>query len=139
MSILWLDTVGYLLTLSGDWERGPDLIQKALEINPYPRRAVYSGLWLDALRRDDPAAALAAARVFAPEVHFWGPLMEAVALVANDRADEAAAAVERLVQLKPDFPEHAHWLITRYVKFPSLVKKIEDALSEATSAHGLGK
>ena len=131
MSILWLDSVGYLLALSGDWERGPALIRKAVQINPFPRRAVYGGLWLDALRRDDPAAALAAARIYAPEVHFWSPLMEAVALVANNRADEAAVPIERLLEMKPDFPERAHWLITRYVKFPSLVQKIEKALSEA--------
>lgn len=136
MSILWLDSVGYLLTLSGDWERGPELIRKAIRINPFPRRSCHCALWLDALRKDDPAAALAAAREYAPEAYFWSPLMEAVALVAADRTDEAAIPVERLLQIRPDFPDRAHWLITRYVKFPSLVQRIEDALSQAGLAHG---
>jgi len=133
-SIFWLDAVGYLLSLSGDWERGPAIVRRAVEINPFPRRACYGALWLDALRRDDPPAALAAAREYAPEAYFWSPLMEAVALVAADRTDEAAAAVERVLRLKPDFPERAHWLITRYVKFAPLVQRIEDALATAELA-----
>ena len=34
-SIYWLDVIGYLLTLSGDWDRGPDLIRKAMQVNPF--------------------------------------------------------------------------------------------------------
>jgi tetratricopeptide (TPR) repeat protein len=131
MSIFWLDAVGYLLTLTGDWDRGPDLIRKALKINPFPRRACHSALWLDALRRNDPATALHSAREYAPETYFWGPLMEAVALIMNGRAEEAASSVQRMLQTKPDFPDLGHWLITRYVKFPALVTKIENALVQA--------
>ncbi len=130
-STFWLDAVGYLLSLSGDWEKGPAILRRALEVNPFPRRACYGALWLDALLRDDPAAALAAAREYAPEVYFWNPLMETVALVADGQTQEAAAAAGRLLEIKPDFPEHGHWLITRYVKPPALVGTIEQALAEA--------
>lgn len=130
-SAFWLDTIGYLLTLSGDWERGPKLIRRAVQINPFPRRSCYSALWLDALRRDDQAEASAMIGEYAPENHFWGPLMGAVTLVAEDRADEATDQVESLLELKPDFTDRAHWLITRYVKFPPLVKRIENALAKA--------
>jgi tetratricopeptide (TPR) repeat protein len=137
MSTFWLDTIGYLLSLSGDWERGPEILRQALEINPFPRRACHGALWLDALRQGDPAAALSAAREYAPEVYFWSPLMEAVALVANQQPDEAAAAAGRLLQIKPDFSDHGHWLITRYVKPPKLVETIERSLAEAgVSVHG---
>jgi adenylate cyclase len=131
ISSIWLDAVGYLLTLSGDFEQGPKLIRKALQINPFPRGVCYSALWLDALRRSDAEAALAAASEFAPDVYFWQPLMKAVALVMNNRTDEAAAAVDCLLQIKPDFPQHAHWLITRHIKFDDLVRRIEEALDAA--------
>jgi adenylate cyclase len=36
MSNFLLDGIGYLLSLSGDWERGPDLIRRALQVNPFP-------------------------------------------------------------------------------------------------------
>lgn len=131
LSTFWLDSIGYLLTLLGDWERGPELIRRALESNPYPRRICYSALWLDALHRDDTNALLTYARDYAPETFFWSPLTEAVALVLNNRTDEASTPIERLLELKPDFPQHAHWLITRYVKSDALVRRIEDALQTA--------
>jgi TolB-like protein len=130
-SIFWLDGIGYLLTLAGDFEQGPELIRRAMRVNPYHRPVCHAALWLDALRRNDPDVALAEARAFSPSAIFWSPFMEAVSLVAGDRVGEAAAPVARLLEIKPDFPAHAHWLITRYIKFPPLVKKIETALSKA--------
>lgn len=130
-SIFWLDSIGYLLTLAGDWERGPQLIRSSVRINPFPRRSSYSALWLDALRRDDLAEAFAAAAEYAPEINFWSPLIDAVTLVAAGRIDEAAPQIERLLQFKPDFSDRGRWLITRHVKFPPLVQRIENALSKA--------
>ncbi|MFG0285355.1 MAG: hypothetical protein ACF8R7_13130 [Phycisphaerales bacterium JB039] len=130
-SVFWLDAVGYLLTLSGDWERGPDMIRKAVQINPFPRRACYCGLWLDALRRRDPEEALDAARKSAPEAYFWSPLMQAVALVAAGRGDGASVPIQQLLEIRPDFPERGRWLIARYVKDKDLARRIEDALESA--------
>ncbi|MBN1558493.1 MAG: hypothetical protein JW951_10160, partial [Lentisphaerae bacterium] len=130
-SIFWLDGIGYLLTLAGDFEQGPELIRRAVRMNPYHRPVCHAALWLDALRRDDPHAALAEARAYTPPTVFWSPLMETVGLAANDRVEEAAAAVERLLRLRPDFPKRAHWLITRYVKFDDLTHRIEAALETA--------
>jgi hypothetical protein len=33
--MIFLENIGYLLTLFGDWQRGPALIRKAIEANPY--------------------------------------------------------------------------------------------------------
>jgi adenylate cyclase len=131
MSLFWLDAVGYLLTLSGDWQRGPALVRKAVQVNPFPRRACYCALWLDAVRRDDSEEALAAARKSSPDAYFWSPLMQAVALVEAGRIEEADASIERLLEMKPDFPQRAEWLIRRYVKFDDLSRKVEGALKTA--------
>jgi adenylate cyclase len=131
MSNYWLDAVGYLLTLSGDWARGPALIRQAIQINPFPRKACYCALWLDAIRRSDAPEALSAARKASPEAYFWTPLMQAVALVTTNQLDEAHTQVERLLQMQPSFPHHAGWLIARYVKCEDLAHRIEDALEMA--------
>jgi adenylate cyclase len=34
-SLIILENIGYLMTLFGDWERGPALINQAIEQNPY--------------------------------------------------------------------------------------------------------
>ncbi len=130
-SIFWLDAIGYLLTLSGDWERGPAMIRRAIQVNPFPRRACHCGLWLDAVRRNDPGAMLAAATEYIPEAHFWGPLMKAVALVASDRTREAAEPIAQLLEMRPDFPDRGGQLIRRYVKFDDLASRIGDCLTEA--------
>jgi hypothetical protein len=57
--------------------------------------------------------------------------MEAVALVADRRIEEATVAAGQLLQIKPDFAERGHWLITRYVKPPALVEVIERSLAQA--------
>lgn len=130
-SIYWLDAVGYLLALSGDWERGPELVRRAMTLNPYPRRACYGALWVDALLREDAPAALAAARAYAPETHFWQPLTQTVALILNHRPKAAAEQVRHLLELKPDFAAKGHHLITRYVKDRPAIDTIETALQEA--------
>jgi adenylate cyclase len=129
-SLFFLDAVGYLLTLLGDWERGPELSRRAVRLNPYHRDVAHAGLWLDALRREDYETALHASQAFAQPGHFWSPLMRAVALAYLDRLDEASPLVESILGLKPNFGERGRWLIERYVKFDDLVARIERGLAK---------
>ena len=130
-SLLVMDGLGYLLTLSGDWERGAALSRKAIRLNPFHLPVVRAGLWLDALRREDYEESRRQAMSFRMAQQFWDPLMQAVALALLDELDQARIQVEKLLQLKPDFPEYARWLITRYVKFDDLVQRIQNGLSMA--------
>jgi len=130
-AVFWLDSIGYVMTMTGAWEQGTDLLRRAMEINPFTRRASHSAFWVDAIRRDDRTAALAVAQQNAPEAFFWDPLMRAVALVMNDRTPEAAAMVESILRLVPDFPQRGDWLIRRYIKFDSLVERVADYLAQA--------
>jgi adenylate cyclase len=129
-SLFFLDTIGYLLTLLGDWERGPALARKAVRLNPYPRNVVHAGLWLDAVRRQDYDTACYEAEEFTPG-NFWRPLMRATALAYLGRMDKAGSDVEQLLLIKPNFQERGHWLISRYVKFDDLVKRIKEGLEKA--------
>lgn len=128
-SLFWLDAVGYLLTLSGDWEQGPERIRRAMRMNPYHRKICYAALWLDAVRRGDPAAALAAASEYAPVSNLWSPLMSAVAMALAGLVTEAEAEIERLLDIQPAFRERGRWLISRHVKFEPVVDTILDALA----------
>lgn len=130
-SLLIMEGIGYLLTLCGDWERGPELSRKAIRLNPFHLPVVHASLWLDAFRRKDFEEAYWQSLEFSPPEIFWQPLMQTVALTFLGRRDEAAAQVGQMLKLKPDFPERGHWLITRYVKFDDLVERIEDGLKMA--------
>jgi adenylate cyclase len=128
-SLFFLDAVGYLLTLLGDWERGPELSRRAVQLNPCHRDVVHSALWLDALRREDYQTALHESQAFGQPGHFWNPLMRAVALAYLDRLEEASPLAESILQLKPNFRDRGRWLIERYAKFDDLVARIEWGLA----------
>jgi adenylate cyclase len=128
-SLFFLDGIGYLLTLLGDWERGPVLSRKAVRLNPYHRGVVHAGLWLDALRRKDYDSAYYEAEEYAL-TNFWRPLMRATALSYLGRIKKARADVEQLLLMRPNFRERGHWFITRYVKFEELVDRIADGLEK---------
>jgi len=130
-SLFILEGIGYLLTLTGDWERGPALSRKAIRLNPFHLPVAHSGLWLDALRRKDFEEAYRQSLEFFPPEIFWHPLMQAVALAFLERREEAAAAAGEILKLKPDFLERSRWLIRRYVKFDELIEQIEDVLGKA--------
>jgi adenylate cyclase len=130
-SLLIMGGIGYLLTLCGDWERGPELSRKAIRLNPFHLPVVHTGLWLDAFRRKDFEEAYWQSLEFSPPEIFWHPLLQAVALAFLGRREEAAASARQILKLKPDFLERSHWLITRYVKFDDLVERIDDGLTKA--------
>lgn len=135
-SLLVMEGLGYLLTLSGDWERGPALSRKAIRLNPFHLPVVHAGLWLDALRREDYEESRLQAISFRTAQQFWDPLMQAVSFAYLDQLDQARIQVQRLLQLKPDFPKRARWLIARYVKFDDLVQRIQLGLRMAGIAGG---
>jgi TolB-like protein len=128
-SLFFLDAVGYLLTLLGDWEQGPELSRKAVRLNPCHRDVVHAGLWLDAVRREDYRTARHEAEAFL-QAEFWQPLMRAVSLAHLDELDEASTHVEQLLQWKPAFRDRGRWLIERYVKFDDLIARIERGLAK---------
>ena len=51
-SLFFMDNIGYLFTLLGEWERGPALIKKAIKLNPYYSNRVHYALWVDYFRQE---------------------------------------------------------------------------------------
>jgi adenylate cyclase len=50
-SLISLENIGYLMTLFGDWQRGPALIRKPIEQNPTTTSVVHYALWVDWVRQ----------------------------------------------------------------------------------------
>ncbi|MCB1229729.1 MAG: hypothetical protein KDN19_05660 [Verrucomicrobiae bacterium] len=132
-TLFFMDTVGYLLTLSGDWERGPELSRQAIKRNPYPRLVAHGSLWLDAIRRSDYEDALINANQHNITGTFWTPLMRIVArvLAGDIKNAKVREDLDELLRYKPDFELVGRRLIGRYVKFSDLQDKIEKGLRGA--------
>jgi len=129
-SLLFIDNIGYLFTLFGDWERGPALIRKAIMLNPYYNIIVHHTLWEDWVRQEKYQQAYLETLNFRKPMLFWDPLIKAATFGLLGRYEEGKRAAEELLKLKPDFPSRGRILIKHYIKFEDIVERTIDGLSK---------
>ena len=129
-SLMYMDAIGYMLVLLGDWDRGEQLILRAIELNPFYRLFVRSALWFNAFRRGHYERALAEAERCASVTYFWGPLCRAATL-GQLGLPGAGKAANALLEMKPGFPARGRVLIERYIKFPEIRDRIIEGLARA--------
>jgi len=127
-SLLFLDGIGYLMTLLGEWERGPALIRKAIRLNPYYKPVVHYALWLDCFRQEEYEQAQLETQSLRRLSIFWDPLAKAATFGQMGRLKEGKQAVDNLFKLKPDFPSRGRILIKHYIKFEEIVERVIDGL-----------
>jgi len=130
-SLLFMDTIGYMLMLLGEWDRGEQLLQTSIRLNPFYRIYTRYGLWLNAFRQQDYKRALEETEWIAEIGTFWGPLARAATLGQMARPGNAHEEIGRLQVLKPNFTERAHLLIGHYIKFPDITEQLIEGLSVA--------
>jgi adenylate cyclase len=130
-SLFMLDGISYLMTLLGDWERGPALIRKVISLNPFYNPVVHYALWEDCLRREDYEGAYAETMSLRRPAVFWYPRAKAATLGHLGREDEGKKAVEDLLKLKPDFPSRGRVLIGHYIKFEEILDRVIEGLSKS--------
>jgi tetratricopeptide (TPR) repeat protein len=129
-SLIMMAELGYLLTLLGNWKRGPALIRKAIENNPYYDVVVHYPIWVDWIRREDYEKAYAETLHFRTPLLFWDPLIKAATLGLLGRIQEGKKAVENLLKLKPDFSNRGRVLIKHYIKFDGIYSRMIEGLNQ---------
>jgi adenylate cyclase len=130
-SLAYREVVGWLLALTGDWDQGVAMMRAAQERNPYCQPCVSHGLWADALRRGDHAAAYSAALEYRDANFFWRELMMASCLGHLGRLEEAAGSAAGLLRAKPQFAYRGRRLIAHYIKSDELRATIIEGLRKA--------
>lgn len=130
-SLFFMDNIGYLLTLLGEWERGPALIERAMKRNPYYHTVVHFPLWLNWFRQEEYEQAYLETLNFRMTGNFWEPLAQAATLGQLGRHEEGKRAAEALLRLKPEFPSRGRVLIGHYIKFDDIVKRVVEGLRRA--------
>jgi adenylate cyclase len=130
-SLVYLEWIGWIMTMLGEWDRGPDLVRQALARNPHVIPVAHHALWLVHLHRGEIEEAYQAAGYYRDPTFFWRALMRACCLGHLGRLEEARAEVAELLAKKPDFPSRGRTLIGRVVKFPDLLERVVDGLGRA--------
>ena len=130
-SLVYLEIIGYFLTLAGDASRGPALIRAAFERNPHSLPNATMGLWFDYLRRGETTLAYQTALEFRDPTFFWRGVMRASCLGLLGRAEEARVEVDDLLRDKPDFRVRGRTLIGHYIKHPEVMELVAGGLEKA--------
>jgi tetratricopeptide (TPR) repeat protein len=129
-SLFFLDGIGYLFILLGDWERGRDIIHRCMRLDPCYAFYVHHALWVDWMRQKEfENACLETHHFYRPSL-FWESMMKAAAFGQAGRFEEGRKAAHSLLALKPDFPARGRFLIGHYIKFDDIVGDIIDGLGK---------
>lgn len=130
-SLVYVEWIGWLLALLGEWERGTALIRESIARNPNHVPVAAHALWADHLLRGEVERAYQVALQFPDVTFFWRSLMRACCLGQLGRLEEARLEAAELLRRKPDFASRGRVLIGRYIKLPELFERVVDGLGRA--------
>jgi len=130
-SLVYLEWIGWLMTLLGEWERGPALVRRALTHNPHVIPIAHHALWLAHFQRGEIEEAYQAALQHRDPTFYLRALTRACSLGHLGRLAEARVEVAELLATKPDFARRGRTLIGRLIKFPDLLERVVDGLEKA--------
>ncbi len=130
-SLTYLEWIGWLMTMLGDWKRGPAIVRRAMARNPHHIPVALHAIWADHLHRGEFEEAHEAAQRYGDATFFWRALMRACCLGHLGRRAEAKQERAELLRKKPDFARRGGVLIGRYIKSPELLETILDGLDKA--------
>jgi adenylate cyclase len=128
-------TLGYMYVLSGEFERGRLLLDRATAANPFHPSWFKDAYYLDHFHHGDFQKAYETVKSREESI-FWQSTLAAAVLGKLGREDEAAMHAARLIERKPDFCARARELLGRSIKVPSLVEELLDGLRRAGLAIG---
>ncbi|MCD6294679.1 MAG: hypothetical protein J7M20_07095, partial [Deltaproteobacteria bacterium] len=122
---------GWFLAIAGKFDEGFRVIEKSRKLNPVTPSWFQFPCFIFNYIKGDYCQALETAKAFELQDFFWSPLMHAAVFGKMRKIDEAKAALCRLLLLKPDFPQRAHYYVSSFVISDNWVDKILEGLFEA--------
>ena len=132
--VFFMDAIGYLYTLLGEWERGTELIMKAIEYNPFHRHFVYYALWLKWFRQEKYEEAFHETREFSHVRGIFGdPLTQAATLGHLGRISEGKIKASKLLKLNPHISTRGRVLMKNYMKSEDILRSCDCRSAQSRS------
>ena len=123
-SIMVLDAIGWLMALTGEWERGVNWVKKAMQLNPYYRPWAHYAVFLNWFRQGIYEKAYRETLNFGMPDLYWEQLLKASTCGHLGKFEEGQTYLRTLLELKPDFAQRGRILIGRYIKFEEIVDQL---------------
>jgi tetratricopeptide (TPR) repeat protein len=108
-------SAAFWLGVIGRFDQAFPLMERSQELNPYYPGWFHFLPWLHAFSEQDFERALAAAYQFNMPTLFWDPLVRAATVGKLGRDEEAATAVQDLLELQPDFAARPDFYVGCFV------------------------
>ncbi|MGH9776250.1 MAG: protein kinase domain-containing protein [Candidatus Acidiferrales bacterium] len=126
-----LAMMGLMLVHIAEFDRGANLVRRAMDLNPHHAGWYHFALIWEYLHKGDYQKALEqVSRVNMPGL-FWQPLAEAAICGLLGRQADAAAAVQELRKLDKDFELHGREYIVCWHYSSGLMDRILEGLNKA--------
>ncbi|WP_299615278.1 hypothetical protein [Pelagibius sp.] len=122
---------GLMLALTGEWERGIALAQKAIALSPTHPGWFHCAAVADHYRKEEFEAALAEAKQIQMPEFFANFMMLAMCYGQLGRDREGRSACDKLLELAPDFSERAWDFLAAWNMSEELSGQIVDGLRKA--------
>ena len=129
-SLMVLDRIGWLMAMTGEWDRGINWVAKAIKLTPYYRPWVRHALCFNWFRLGNYEKAYQETLSFTMPEFFWDQLMKASTCGHLGRIKEGRACVRALLALKPNFVQRGRILIGRYIKFDDIAERIIEGVGK---------
>jgi tetratricopeptide (TPR) repeat protein len=122
--------LGSYVAYAGEWERGCDLVEKTLRLNPNHPGWYWFPLSFNAYRKGDYQRALGYALKINLPSFFWTHMTLATAYAQLGQREEAGKAVQELLKLNPKAAQIMRPAMQRIFE-PEFVERMTDGLRKA--------
>ncbi len=122
---------GFMLALSGDWDRGLALTEKAIALSPVHPGWFHAAAVFDHYRKGEYEAALAKAKQLRMPEFYWTYVVLAMCCGQLGREDEARAACRKLQELSPKAEEQLWDRLAVWNLHPDLARQVAEGLRKA--------
>ena len=129
-TLFMLDAIGFLMTYLGEWERGPALVEKVIQLNPFYGNQCHFALWFHYYRQKNYEAAYRETLKLRKPRMFWNPAHKAATCGLLGKTDEGKKYAKILLEIKPDFPGKARDLFGRFIKFEEILERVIEGLNK---------
>jgi len=128
--------MGVLISHGGEWDRGVEIMQRSMELNPHHPGWYHFPRFFDQYRKREFEQALATAkRVNMPE-DFWTHAVTAAASGRLGRKEEARDALDALRSLMPGYREELGPTLGLWILDAPVVEQVMEGVAQAESLVG---
>jgi TolB-like protein/Tfp pilus assembly protein PilF len=128
--------MGVLISHGGEWDRGVEIVQRSMALNPHHPGWYHFPRFFDQYRKREFEQALATAKRMNMPEDFWTHAVTAAACGRLGRTEEARAALDALGSLMPGYREELGPTLGLWILDAAVVVQVMEGVAQAEALVG---